>query len=160
MFQALRQPVLFRCEAFDVFKSAKDKQSVLTKTSRYYTFLRYYCLEEKVELVWVPESMLNKTCGYENKSYLALFCFAIFTTLSYPGHIQYGGMQAGCENISTKILKRESSAFTFPGNNKGSSPQDGTSTVLLLYKADRSKFLISIAFKLIVLSFLPRSGLR
>ena len=39
MFQALRQPVLFRCEAFDVFKSAKDKQSVLlTKTSRYYTF--------------------------------------------------------------------------------------------------------------------------
>ena len=54
-------------------------------------FLQYYCLEleEKVELVWVPESMLNKTCGYENKSYLALFCFAIFTTVSYPGHIQY-----------------------------------------------------------------------
>ena len=75
-------------------------------------------------------------------------------------NIDDGGMQAGCENISTKILKRESSAFTFPGINKGSSPQDGTSTVLLLYKADRSKFLISIAFKLIVLSFLPRSGLR
>ena len=37
-------------------------------------------------------------------------------------NIDDGGMQAGCENISTKILKRESSAFTFPENNKGSSP--------------------------------------
>ena len=89
-------------------------------------FLQYYCieLEEKVELVWLPESMLNKNLWiWElNKSYQSLFCFAIFTTLSYPGHIQYGGMQAACENISTKILKRESLAFTFPENNKGSSP--------------------------------------
>ena len=122
MFQALRQPVLFRCEAFDVFKSAKDKQSVLTKISRCYTFVRYYCLEEKLNWFEFLSPYLTKTCGYENKSYQSLFCFAIFTTESYPGHIQYSGMQAGCENISTKILKRESSAFTFPENNKGSSP--------------------------------------
>ena len=37
-------------------------------------------------------------------------------------NIDDGGMQAVCENISTKILKRESLAFTFPENNKGSSP--------------------------------------
>lgn len=31
-------------------------------------------------------------------------------------------MQAEGENVSTKILKRESSAFTFPDNNNGPSP--------------------------------------